>query len=42
VCDIAETKNYAICMCGNSNTKPFCDGSHKKLPANNPNVTPST
>ncbi len=24
-------ENIVLCRCGHSNTKPFCDGSHKRV-----------
>ncbi|NIM63909.1 MAG: CDGSH iron-sulfur domain-containing protein [Acidobacteria bacterium] len=28
---IEKTEPFALCRCGGSATKPFCDGSHKRL-----------
>lgn len=28
---VSSTKNVAMCRCGGSGSKPFCDGTHKKI-----------
>ena len=28
--DVADRKVVALCRCGGSTTKPFCDGTHSK------------
>ncbi len=29
--DLAGRATIALCRCGNSNNKPFCDGSHNRV-----------
>ncbi|MGH7458215.1 MAG: CDGSH iron-sulfur domain-containing protein [Longimicrobiaceae bacterium] len=29
--DVSERKSVALCRCGGSTTKPFCDGTHSKI-----------
>jgi CDGSH-type Zn-finger protein len=31
VYDVSERKSVALCRCGGSTTKPFCDGTHSKI-----------
>jgi CDGSH-type Zn-finger protein len=33
--------NIALCRCGQSNTKPFCDGSHRQCNFQGNNPAPS-
>jgi CDGSH-type Zn-finger protein len=28
---VPAAESYALCRCGHSHTKPFCDGTHKKI-----------
>jgi CDGSH-type Zn-finger protein len=29
--EVIDRKSIALCRCGASENKPFCDGSHKKI-----------
>jgi len=29
--DIADRRRVALCRCGGSSTKPFCDGTHSRI-----------
>ncbi|MFW6331534.1 MAG: CDGSH iron-sulfur domain-containing protein, partial [Gemmatimonadota bacterium] len=29
--DVAEKKTVALCRCGGSTNKPFCDGTHSRI-----------
>ena len=29
--DIGDRKRVALCRCGGSTTKPFCDGTHSRI-----------
>ena len=29
---LSQEANVALCRCGQSSTKPFCDGTHKTIP----------
>lgn len=29
---LCEKTEIALCRCGHSSTKPFCDGTHKTIP----------
>jgi len=29
--DVSGRKTVALCRCGGSTTKPFCDGTHSKI-----------
>ena len=31
VVDAPATQSYALCRCGQSTTKPFCDGAHQRI-----------
>jgi len=29
--ELIDKKTIALCRCGGSNNKPFCDGTHRKI-----------
>lgn len=29
--EVVNKKTIALCRCGGSNNKPFCDGAHRKI-----------
>ena len=29
--EVAQSEQYALCRCGHSANKPFCDGSHARM-----------
>ncbi len=29
--EVVNKKTIALCRCGGSNNKPFCDGTHRKI-----------
>jgi CDGSH-type Zn-finger protein len=29
--EVVERETIALCRCGHSNNKPFCDGTHRKI-----------
>ena len=31
-----SAEHYAVCRCGSSKNKPFCDGAHKDIGFKNP------
>lgn len=35
---VEETANVALCRCGSSANKPFCDGSHKRVEFGDPGI----